>query len=435
MSDRSPEPGAPLDGRRIIVGITGGIAAYKTPMLVRRLRDAGADVQVVLTASAAKFVTRTTMQAVSGRPVRDDLWDELAEASMGHIELARWADLLLVAPATADFLSRLASGRADDLLTTLRLATRAPVVLVPAMNHVMWAHPATQRNVRALEADGCRMVAPDVGPQACGEFGPGRMPEPEALCRTAIELLGGQAAGTGGDRGPGARHALAGLDVLITAGPTREAIDPVRFISNHSSGKQGYALATAAAEAGARVTLISGPVNLPAPVGVERVDVVSAEEMLAAVMSRVARCDIFIGVAAVADYRPAAAAAQKIKKRAEGPATMTLALVENPDIVATVGRRSVRPFVVGFAAETHDALEHAREKRRRKGIDLIVVNDVSRPDIGFESERNEVTVIWEGGEERLPPGNKLDVARAILDRVAARCSERAAMARHESVAE
>jgi phosphopantothenoylcysteine decarboxylase / phosphopantothenate---cysteine ligase len=404
-----------LADRHIIVGVSGGIAAYKAPWLVRRLRDAGAEVQVVTTRGAEHFVTATTLQAVSGRPVRSDLWDPAAEAAMGHIELARWADLLLIAPATADLLSRLASGRADDLLTTLRLATRAPVLLAPAMNVAMWEHPATRRNLARLRDDGCLIAEPDSGPMACGEFGPGRMQEPEALVAQAIHALAAASAS-----GP-----LAGRRMLITAGPTREAIDPVRYISNHSSGKQGYALAEVARAAGARVTLISGPVALPAPHGVTVVPVTSAEQMYQAVLARVEDCDVFVGVAAVADYRPAETAARKLKKTPQRAAGMTLALVENPDIIAAVAARSPRPLVVGFAAETHDVLAHARAKRARKGLDLIVVNDVSEAGVGFGSDDNRVSLIWAEGERELPRASKADVSRAIVAAIVERLETQA----------
>ncbi len=399
-----------LAGRRIILGVSGGIAAYKAPLIVRRLRDAGADVQVVTTRGAEHFVTPTALQAVSGRVVRNDLWDPHAEAAMGHIELARWADLLLIAPATADLMARLAQGRADDLLTTLRLATRAPVLLAPAMNVAMWEHPATQRNLLRLEADGVHVAGPGDGAMACGEFGPGRLLEPEELLQRAIGVLGAAESPLPG---------LSGRHVVITAGPTREALDPVRYLSNHSSGKQGYALATAARDAGARVTLISGPVALAAPAGVETVRVTSAREMHDAVMARLHDCEVFIGVAAVADFRPEQSAAQKLKKRTDGRAltgggAMTLTLVENPDIVAAVAASSPRPYVIGFAAETERVLEHGREKRQRKGMDLIAVNDVSDPAIGFNSDDNAVTLIWDGGECRLARSSKAEVARAIL---------------------
>ncbi len=411
-----PSEHPPLAGRRIIVGVSGGIAAYKSPILVRRLREAGAEVQAVTTSGAEHFVTTTTLQAVSGRPVRRSLWDEHAEAAMGHIELARWADLLVIAPATADLLARLAAGRADDLLCTLRLATRAPVLLAPAMNVAMWEHPATGRNLRQLEADGCRIAGPDSGPMACGEYGPGRMVEPDVLLELVIERL----------RPAAPAGALRDRHVVITAGPTREAIDPVRYISNHSSGKQGYALASAAREAGARVTLVSGPVSLPPPSGVDVIRVTSAQQMHDAVMGCLDDCDVFIGVAAVADFRPVNRAGQKIKKAPGGGNVLTLNLVENPDILHAVsksrGPGARRPFVVGFAAETENALENARQKRARKGIDLIAVNDVSQDGIGFDSDENALTLIWEGGEQRLHTASKAAVARALVAAVADRLS-------------
>ncbi len=404
MATSSPQDG--LKGKQILLGVSGGIAAYKTPHLVRLLRQAEADVQVVMTRGAHHFVTTTSLQAVSGHAVRDDLWDETAEAAMGHIELARWADLILIAPATADVISRLATGRADDLLTALCLASRAPMLLAPAMNQVMWESPATRRNVRCLVNDGAQLLGPDSGDQACGEFGPGRMQEPEALT-AALET-----------HFTASKKLLDGKRVLITAGPTIEAIDPVRFISNHSSGKQGYAMAAAAHAAGANVVLISGPVTLPAPVGVRRIDVTSATEMCDEVLAHAAECDIFIGVAAVADYRPDAVKPLKIKKTDQGAgAKLTLELVENPDIIANVAKLPDKPFTVGFAAETHAALEHARSKRERKGIDIIVVNDVLDSTIGFNSDHNAATVIWEGGENVLPRQPKSELARAIIETI------------------
>jgi phosphopantothenoylcysteine decarboxylase/phosphopantothenate--cysteine ligase len=387
--------------------VSGGIAAYKTPELVRRLRDLGAEIRVVMTANAHHFVTPTSLQAVSGQPVRTDLWDEAAEAAMGHIELARWADALLIAPASADLMARLALGRADDLLTTLRLATRAPVLIAPAMNHVMWLHPATQRNVATLVGDGSTVIPPDSGAQACGETGPGRLPAAEALAAAVIAALNPP------------RQWLAGRRVLVTAGPTREAIDPVRYVSNHSSGKQGYALARAAHRAGADVTLVSGPVTLPAPEGITTLKVTSALDMQRAVLAHVADCDIFIGVAAVADYRPAAPADQKMKKLPGHSGELVLALTENPDIIAGVAALRPRPFIVGFAAETQSALAHAREKRVRKGMDLIVVNDVARSDIGFNTADNDVTLIWDEGERHLPKSGKDTISDQIIEHVAA----------------
>jgi phosphopantothenoylcysteine decarboxylase/phosphopantothenate--cysteine ligase len=421
-----PDKQAPgnLEGRKILLGISGGIAAYKAPILVRLLRQAGADVQVVLTRSARQFVTATTLQAVSGRPIRDDLWDAAAEAAMGHIELARWADAVLIAPATADLLSRLATGRADDLLTTLVLATRAPVFVAPAMNNAMWDHPATQRNAGILADRGVHLLGPDSGEQACGEFGPGRMREPADLVADLAASFEPK------------NHLLAGKSVLVTAGPTHEAIDPVRYVTNHSSGKQGFAMAAAARAAGARVTLISGPVHLPTPIGVRRIDVTSAAQMHEAVMAQASACDVFIGVAAVADYRPDRAHDQKIKKTDQGSGKPGLSLnfVENPDIIRSVSELEQRPFIVGFAAETHDALSHAREKRARKGMDLIVVNDVSDSSIGFNSDQNAATVIWEGGELPIARQAKELVAQAVIDLVARQISDALAGANPERIA-
>ncbi|MEJ2088707.1 MAG: bifunctional phosphopantothenoylcysteine decarboxylase/phosphopantothenate--cysteine ligase CoaBC [Gammaproteobacteria bacterium] len=413
-----------LQSSHILVGVTGGIAAYKTPHLVRLLRQAGADVQVVMTASAKNFVTPTALQAVSGHPVRDTLWDPAAEAQMGHIELARWADLVLIAPATADRLSRLAGGHADDLLGALCLATRAPIVIAPAMNQVMWEAPATRRNAQVLGGDGFIIVGPEHGDQACGEVGPGRMTEPESLVGVVETTL----SKSGPDVGrPAIREVqldtpaggLSGRHVVITAGPTREAIDPVRYISNHSSGKQGYAMAAAARDAGARVTQISGPVAEPVPTGVDLVRVESAQEMLEASLSHAAACDLFIAVAAVADYRPATAATRKIKKKTAGDGAMHLTLVENPDIVASVAVLANRPLVVGFAAETHDAIANGREKLQRKGLDAIVVNDVSRSDIGFASDDNAATLIWADGELALRKQSKHSLARTVIEQLTA----------------
>jgi phosphopantothenoylcysteine decarboxylase/phosphopantothenate--cysteine ligase len=406
--------------------VTGGIAAYKAPQLVRELRQAGADVQVVMTASAGQFVTATTLQAVSGQPVRDTLWDAAAEASMGHIELARWADLILIAPATADRLSRLATGHADDLLGALCLATRSPIALAPAMNQVMWEAPATQRNLEQLAADGVHLIGPDIGDQACGETGPGRMSEPGEIVTAAVDILErhqprARVRDISLDQDPqeqGQEKVLSGQHLVITAGPTREAIDPVRYISNHSSGKQGYALAAAALAAGARVTLISGPVTETVPEGVKLIPVESARDMHAAALAAAADCDLFIAVAAVADYRPQTVAEQKIKKTENDDEGLHLDLVRNPDIVATIAGLADGPVVVGFAAETHDALAHARGKLARKGLDAIVVNDVSRQDIGFGSDENAATLIWADGEVTLPKQNKVDLSRAILTKLA-----------------
>ena len=392
-----------LPNRRIVLGVAGGIAAYKAADLVRRLRDRDFEVRVVMTAAAREFVAPLTFQAVSSNPVHCDLLDEQAEAGMGHIELARWADLVLVAPATANVIARLAHGFADDLLTTLCLATEAPVVLAPAMNRQMWQAGATRANVLALLDRGVEMLGPAEGGQACGEIGPGRMLEPAQIAaRIAARFRGA---------------ALDGVGVLVTAGPTREALDPVRFLTNHSSGKMGYAVAGAAAEAGARVSLVSGPTALPAPPGVERIDVTSAGEMYADVMARAAGRDVFIAAAAVADYRPAHRAERKIKK-GDGPAAIEL--VRTPDILAAVAAMDGGPFTVGFAAETESVHAHAREKLERKGLDMIAANRVGLPDRGFASERNALSVLWPGGGRELDLAPKAELARRLIDLVAER---------------
>ena len=393
-----------LPNRRIVLGVAGGIAAYKAADLVRRLRDRNFEVRVVMTAAAREFVAPLTFQALSSNPVHCDLLDEQAEAGMGHIELARWADLVLIAPATANVLARLAHGFADDLLTTLCLATTAPVVVAPAMNQQMWQAGATRTNVLALLERGVAMLGPGEGDQACGEVGPGRMLEPDEIAaRIAARFRGG---------------ALEGVEVLVTAGPTREALDPVRYLTNHSTGKMGYAVAVAAAEAGARVSLVSGPTALPAPPGVERIDVTSAEEMYSQVMARAARCDIFIAAAAVGDYRPARCAEQKIKKE-DGPATLDL--VRTPDIVAGIAAMDGGPFTVGFAAETESVQAHAQDKLARKGLDMIAANRVGLPDRGFASERNALSVLWrDGGSRELGLASKAEIARSLMALVAER---------------
>ena len=390
---------------RILLGISGGIAAYKAPSLVRNLRARGAEVVPVLTRNASRFVTGTTLQAVAGHGPRTGLWDAEAEAAMGHIELARWADAVVIAPATANVIARLVHGIADDLLTTLYLATAAPVFVAPAMNVGMWEHVATQRNVRRLRDDGVTVLGPADGEQACGEFGPGRMVEPEQIAETVAAALV-------------AARVLDGTRVLITAGPTREFLDPVRFISNRSSGRQGFALAEAAREAGADVTLVAGPVHLSTPRGIERIDVVSAREMKDAVAKRAPDADIFVSVAAVADYRPHAVHDQKLKKSQQRPGGFRVALKENEDIVGSIAGVEPRPFVVGFAAETEHPLEYAREKRRRKCMDAIVVNDVSDPAIGFDSGDNAVTLIHPGGEVELPKMPKSAIARRLVAEIA-----------------
>lgn len=398
---------ARLANKRIVLGVSGGIAAYKSAELIRRLRDAGAEVQVVMTAAAQQFITPLTLQALSGHPVHTDLLDPAAEAAMGHIELARWADLVLVAPASADCLARLAQGIANDLLTTLWLATKAKLAVAPAMNQQMWAAPALQANLALLRARGVAVFGPAAGAQACGDVGEGRMLEAVDLANRCADQFE-----TG---------ALTGRHVVITAGPTREALDPVRYISNHSSGKMGFALAAACAEAGARVTLVAGPVQQPTPARVTRVNVTSALEMLAAVEQAVADADVFIATAAVADYRPQSVAGQKIKKSADA---LTLELVKNPDIVAAVAARSPRPFVLGFAAETERVVEHARDKLARKRLDMIACNDVARADIGFQSDDNALTVLWGDGERVLEKAAKSVIARQLVELVAARLPAR-----------
>ncbi len=395
-----------LAHRKILLGISGGIAAYKSADLVRRLKDAGADVRVVMTEGAQAFITPLTMQALSGRPVHTELLDTEAEAAMGHIELARWADAILVAPASADVIARLAGGQADDLLTTLFLASRAPKFLAPAMNQAMWADPATQRNIATLEQQGMRMLGPAEGSQACGDVGPGRMLE-------AIDIAERLADGF-------QSRLLDGLRVTITAGPTREPIDPVRYISNHSSGKMGYALAQAMTDAGARVTLISGPVNIEAPESCHLVNVTTAQEMLDAAQSEPAACDVFIACAAVADYRVDEVASQKIKKSAD---SMQLALVKNPDILQTIAAADDAPFCVGFAAETRSVVDYARDKLQRKRLQMIVANDVSRSDIGFGSEENAVIVIDAAGEYPIAQAGKAQIARQLTEMIAQRLQE------------
>lgn len=395
-----------MQGRRILLGVTGGIAAYKSAELVRRLRERGAEVQVVMSAAAREFVGAATFQALSGRAVRQDLWDPAAEAAMGHIELARWADLVLIAPASADFLARLAGGVADDLLTTLCLATEAPLAVAPAMNRVMWANAATQANVATLGTRQVQLWGPAEGEQACGEVGPGRMLEPADLADRVAALLG-----VGGP--------LAGRRVLLTAGPTRERIDPVRFISNRSSGKMGFAVAQAARLAGADVTLVTGPVALATPAGVRRIDVESAAEMLAAVLAEVGAADIFISTAAVADYRPTQAADQKIKKTSD---RLDLAMERTVDILGTVAQRGRRPFVVGFAAETESVEHHARAKLLKKNLDMIAANEVGDRKV-FEQDHNSLIVLWRGGRRELAHGTKQDLARSLIDLIVQRYSE------------
>jgi phosphopantothenoylcysteine decarboxylase / phosphopantothenate---cysteine ligase len=410
-----------MQGKRILLGVTGGIAAYKSPDLVRRLRERGAEVQVVMTTAAREFVTPTTFQAVSGRSVRTDLWDAAAEAAMGHIELARWADAVLIAPATAGFLARLATGQADDLLATLCLATEAPLAVAPAMNHVMWANAATRANIATLTERGVHLFGPAAGDQACGEVGEGRMLEPTELAERMTVLLAATASTGSGQAGAATGGTLAGRRVLITAGPTRERIDPVRFVSNRSSGKMGFAVAQAAREAGASVVLVTGPVSLMTPAGVARVDVESAADMLTAVLRELPGTDIFISTAAVADYRPAQVAEHKIKKTA---ATLDLSMERTVDVLATVAARPDRPFVVGFAAETQAVEQNARSKLMQKNLDMIAANEVGH-DKAFDSDDNQLIVLARGARHELPHADKLTLARALVTMVAAEFSARA----------
>jgi len=385
--------------KRILLGVTGGIAAYKSAELVRLLKKSGHSVRVVMTAGAEAFVTPLTFQALSGEPVRTSLLDPEAELGMGHIELAKWADQVVIAPASADFIARLAHGMANDLLTTVCSATEAPIAIAPAMNQAMWRNARTQRNISLLAADHqIALWGPGQGEQACGDTGFGRMLEPAALA----ELIEGKRS----------EGSLSGKRVVITAGPTREPIDPVRYISNHSSGKMGYALAAAAFSAGAEVTLISGPVNIPVPVGVRVRDVQTAEDMLRESSLAVDEgCDLFIVSAAVADYRPQTRAEQKIKKTED---SMTLSLVKNPDTLATIAARANAPFVVGFAAETNDMARYATKKMQQKKLRMIVANDVSVPGLGFNSENNAVTVFWPGGQESIGPSSKCQIAARLV---------------------
>ncbi len=400
-----------LSKRRILLGVTGGIAAYKSAELIRRLKDQGADVRVVMTPAAQEFITPLTLQALSGNPVHTSLLDPAAEAAMGHIELARWGDLILVAPASADFMARLTHGLGNDLLTTLCLAARCPIAVAPAMNQAMWSAPATQHNVGVLKQRKVAMFGPAQGEQACGDVGYGRMLEPDQLVSSCVSALQTQP------------QLLKGKRVLLTAGPTREAIDPVRYISNHSSGKMGYALAAAAQDLGASVTLVSGPVALTVPEGVTCYPVISAQEMLDTVLSQLAEADIFIATAAVADFRVEQVDTQKIKKQDTDSRKIQLNLIENPDILATVCAQPTKPFAVGFAAETQNVMDYARQKLQRKRLDMIVANDVSNSDIGFNSEQNEVTVIWPSGEKALPKASKNQLAYDILRTITEQMTE------------
>lgn len=390
-----------LHQRRILIGVTGGIAAYKICELVRRLRDLQAEVRVVMTEGATHFVTPTTFQALSGQPVRVSLWDEQGEAAMGHIELARWAERVLIAPASADTLARLAHGHADDLLTTVVLATAAPVYVAPAMNQQMWAHLAVQANIGTLRVRGVEVLGPADGDQACGDIGSGRMLEPHELRDILVASFGEQP--------------LRGRRVVVSAGPTYEDIDPVRFIGNRSSGRMGFAVAAAARDAGADVTLVAGPVAMTTPVGVRRVDVRSARQMHDAVLAAADGADIYIGAAAVGDYRPAELAGHKLKKTDGSP--LRLELTENPDIIAALAARPVHPFLVGFAAETRDVAGYAQDKLRRKGLDMIAANDVGAGK-GFEVPDNALHLYWRDGDIALARTAKTELARHLIAHVA-----------------
>ncbi|MGD8172546.1 bifunctional phosphopantothenoylcysteine decarboxylase/phosphopantothenate--cysteine ligase CoaBC [Vibrio sp. TRT 21S02] len=393
-----------LAGKKILLGISGGIAAYKCADLTRRLIERGAKVQVVMTKAAKEFITPLTMQAVSGRPVSDSLLDPAAEASMGHIELAKWADLVLLAPATADLIARMTTGMGNDLLSTLVLATDAPIAVSPAMNQQMYLNQATQENIATLKRRGMQIWGPAAGEQACGDIGPGRMLEPMQLVALCEQFFGPKP--------------LANKSILISAGPTREAIDPVRYISNHSSGKMGYALAEAAVSLGANVTLVSGPVSLTTPNGVNRINVDSADNMHQQVMDNATNSDIFISCAAVADYRPQTISDQKLKKTDDND-HMTITMVKNPDIVASVAAMTEnRPFTVGFAAETQNVETYARGKLKNKKLDMICANDVSITGQGFNSNNNAITVYWHDGEQSLTLASKRDIAEQILTLIA-----------------
>ena len=401
----------PLEGQKLLLCVGGGIAAYKSLELVRRLRDAGATVQVAMTAGAQQFVTPLSFQALSGHPTRTTLWDSAAEQAMGHIELARWADRILIAPATADLLARLAHGNADDLVTTLCLATTAPLTVCPAMNHRMWLHPATQANMALLRERGVQVIGPEDGPLAEGESGPGRVSEAPAIIAALAANLAPQAAPKPGR--------LNGMRVLISAGPTYEDLDPVRYVGNRSSGKMGYALAAAAARQGAQVVLVSGPVQLPTPAGVQRIDVRSAAQMREAVLAALP-ADIYIGAAAVADYTPRQVSPQKLKKTA-GTQTLTLELVRTADILAEVAvQEQALKLVVGFAAETHDVEKYARGKLADKHLDLIIANQVGIAGNGFESDQNAAVAYWDGGLREFPGTAKTQLAEQLLDLIAER---------------
>lgn len=389
--------------KRVVVGVTGGIAAYKSAELVRRIKDTGAEVRVVMTAAATQFIMPLTLQALSGNPVHLHLFEMATENAMGHIELARWADVIVIAPASANCMAKLANGLADDLLSTLCLVARAPLILAPAMNHGMWGHAATQSNRDVLGTRGVRFVGPAEGDQACGEYGLGRMADPAEIVAAVAGMF--------------SKDILQGRTVIVTAGPTREAVDPVRYLSNRSSGKMGYAVAQAAAEVGAKVTLVSGPVALPCPFRVERVMVESAAEMYKAVMDLSSRSDILVAAAAVADYAVAAPARQKIKKK---DSDIELKLERTPDIVAAVASLPGRPFVVGFAAETEELEKNARAKLESKDLDMVAANWVCRAGQGFDSDNNALTVVWRDGGRELPLASKSAIARQLIEIIAER---------------
>ncbi|CAH0993147.1 Coenzyme A biosynthesis bifunctional protein CoaBC [Sinobacterium norvegicum] len=391
-----------LTNKNILLGVTGGIAAYKSAELIRFFKRANANVRVVMTPAAQEFITPLTLQALSGNPVHTSLLDPEAEASMGHIELARWADIVVIAPATADIIAQFANGGAKSLLPTLVLATNAPIVLAPAMNQAMWHDQNTQRNILQLQQQGMLVAGPDQGEQACGDVGAGRMLEPSDIAYTVANCF--------------ESNALDGIRVVISAGPTREAIDPVRYISNHSSGKMGFAIANAAAEAGALTTIIAGPVNLATPENCQRIDVTSAQDMYQSAMQQIGQCDIFIATAAVADYRPATVAEQKIKKNDD---TMSIQLTKNIDIVSAVASHSNRPFTVGFAAETQDVERYAKDKMQRKNLDMIVANDVANNNIGFNSDDNAVTIFCRDDDSMaIAQTSKQQLGRLLIAKIA-----------------
>lgn len=402
-----------LTDKRILLGITGGIAAYKSAELVRRLRDHGAEIRVVITPAASEFITPLTLQALSGNPVHTDLLDHAAEAAMGHIELARWADAVVIAPATANFIARLSNGLADDLLSTLCLATAAPLLVAPAMNRQMWQNPATQENIARLQARGVTLLGPASGAQACGETGPGRLIDPEELVQAIVSA--------------GRTNRLAGVSVLVSAGPTREFIDPVRYISNRSSGRMGYAMAKAAEEAGAAVTLVSGPVSLTPPARVSVIDITSSGQMHSEILDAAATCDIFISSAAVADYRTREAAPNKMKKKDSEP---VLRLEKTPDILAEVAALPNAPFTVGFAAETENLHDNAKQKLKSKNLDMIAANRVG-DGLGFDVEENALEVFWPGGTQSLGTAPKENLARQLIEIIVTRYREKATEQSHK----